>query len=260
VAVVAYVIFGLGVPSSRPGTTHTYTTDATHHAALTLDDGTRVTLAPGTTLRLSRFGSRSRDVMLSGEAYFEVVHTSGAPFLVHSGLVTTQVLGTTFLVRHRTGEAGVHVAVAEGKVRVTPGPSGIAVRPAVTLTAGRVVNVSDSTVDVFPIEGFTPGTGWASGKLSFHDAPLRDVLTALSQWYGREFRVADPALTRERVTLVLTTKSLTAALANLEQLLSVGLTVTGDTITLTPRPAQPANGARRTRTYHVWTPIKEVGR
>lgn len=246
------------MPRIRPerGATRTYTTTTGQRTTITLSDGSRVTLAPDSHIRLVGFGDGVRTVEVDGEAYFDVATDSRVPFLVRSGGTTTQVLGTAFLVRHYTGDPVVHVAVANGKVRVG------AAHTAATriVAAGNAADMSDSTIVVVPIEDFAPEVGWVSGQLAFHNTPLTEVLAVLSRWYGYQFRVNDPSLTQERVTAVLSTTSSAAALANLEQILSVGLTVVGDTVTLTPRQERPHNSGRPARTYEVWTPTREVGR
>jgi hypothetical protein len=94
----------------------------------------------------------------------------------------------------------------------------------------------------------------------FHDTSVETVLAALTHWYGYQFRCADPTLLHKSVTIMVSVQSSSAALAKLEQILGVNLTVAGDTVTLTPQPARPANGIPRTRSYDVWTSTKEVGR
>lgn len=237
--------------------TRTYKTRTGQQATLTLVDGTQVTLAPQSTIRLTRFGGQLRTVMLDGEAYFEVSHVSGAPFLVQSGSVTTRVLGTAFLVRHYAGETRVRVAVADGKVNVTGRalPS-----PGLPLVAGHIGDISDSTVHVSTVEDLSPETDWMRGKLIFRDAPVAEVLATLSRWYGFHFRCADSTLAQQNITAGLSTQSSTAALATLEQVLGVSLAVRGDTITLTPNAGHSNHGSSRKRLYDVWTPISEVGR
>jgi transmembrane sensor len=236
----------------------TYTTNAQQQATIDLGDGSRVTLAPRTTLRVHQFEPTARTVVLEGgEAYFEVTRAEGAPFLVHSGTATAQVLGTTFLVRHVAGNPRVHVAVTEGKVRViTPA------RPheSVTLTTGQVGEVTDSTTQVSTVDDLAPGTEWAPGRIMFRHTPLATVLQTMTQWYGYHFRYADSSLGARGVTMVVSMRSSAEALAALERVLAVNLTIAGDTITLVSRPQRPSRNTPRIRTYDVWTPTREVGR
>lgn len=259
VTVVSVVLIGLH--TSHPESTRVYATRFGEQATITLLDGTRVTLAPGSTLRLRRFGRSSRTVDLEGQAYFEVTHTLGASFQVRTGAISTRVLGTAFLVRHYAHDEQVHIAVAEGKVSVLT-----AVRGASTalsqgvLTAGHVGDVTDSTIVVNAITDLAPETDWLRGKLVFRRALVSDVLRTLSRWYGYQFRCLDSTLEHQNVTIALDAQSSSAALATLGQTLSVSMNVVGDTVTLTPRVSHPPARTPRTQGDDMWIPTREVGR
>jgi transmembrane sensor len=242
---------------SPAGVTHVYTTNDTQQGILPLSDGSRVLLSPGTTLRTVDFGNRSRTMILDrGEAYFDVAPSSDAPFAVTSGSVTAQVLGTAFLVRRYVGEHRVRVSVVDGKVHVTS-----LGRPATEaiLTAGYVGEITDSTTQAVTIDDLSPRIEWQHDQMVFRDTPVATVLHTLERWYGFRFICADSALPLRNVTIVLNTSSSASALAKLEQILSVNLTVVGDTITLTPH-GRSTKEAPLGRHYDVWTFPTEVGR
>lgn len=61
--------------------------------------------------------TRQREVWLEkGEAFFDVAHNEGVPFVVHTGDRQVTVLGTKFAVR-RDGDK-VTVTVLQGRVRL----------------------------------------------------------------------------------------------------------------------------------------------
>lgn len=236
----------------------TYVTHANQQAMIKFDGGTRVTLAPQTSLRVLHIGTHARTVSLErGEAYFEVTHTSGAPFIVKSGATMTQVLGTGFLIRYDPNHPHVHVAVTDGKVRIN---ASTRAQSSVTLTAGQVGDITDSTTHVSTADDIVPGTEWAPGHVTFHDTPLSTVLQTISRWYGFHFRYADQTLGSRTVTMAISTRSSAEALAALEVVIDVNLMVVGDTVTLVPQSPQQHHGAVRIRTYDVWTPSREIGR
>lgn len=262
VVVAALVILFLGWPriSTGPGITQVYKTTTGHQATITLPDGTRITLAPQTTLRLTNFGSRSRTVQLEGEAYFEIPHAAGIPFIVRSGSAATRVLGTKFTVRDYPDDRRARIAVTTGKVTVLSTTARFA---AVTLTAGHLGDIADSTITVKATktsDELAQETSWLHGRLVFHDAPVPEVLAMLKRWYGYQFRCSDSSVMRQDLTVALSTQSSSAALAILEQVLNVDLMVRGDTVDMIPRRSRPAHGTTRTRSYDLWTPNKEAGR
>ena len=253
---ILFFISQLESPSRRPDHSRVYTTTAGQSATITLGDGSRVILAPRSRLSVVDAGTKARLVSLDGEAYFIVAQSATVPFLVQTGSVTTRVLGTEFLIRH-SNMAGVRVSVANGKVYMADRAHQ---KRGVILSAGQIGDLSDSTIHVTAVDDVTPGTEWIQGQLVFHDMPVSTILSTMSQWYGYQFRCADSTLPRRTVTMVVSMQSSVEVLAVLEQVLSVNLAITGDTIMLTPHLNRPATGMPRVREYDVWSPNREVGR
>jgi transmembrane sensor len=84
-----------------------------------LPDGSVVTLKEGSTLTYTkRYGMDTREVTLTGEAFFDVAHNPLTPFKVRTGKLVTTVLGTAFNIKVTVGEK-VTVAVSHGEVAVS---------------------------------------------------------------------------------------------------------------------------------------------
>lgn len=84
-----------------------------------LPDGSHITLRDGGKISYDTkaYGIKSRDIILTGEAYFDVAHNPDKPFRVHTGKIVTTVLGTVFDV-DATNPEHVTVSVSSGKVSV----------------------------------------------------------------------------------------------------------------------------------------------
>lgn len=243
--------------SRVPVAVRRYTTGIGQLATVKLDDGTRVTLAPQSVLRVPAFDARHRVVALNGEAYFDVASVAGAPFVVQTGHVSTRVLGTSFSVRHYTTDGEVRVQVVSGKVAVSAlSPR----RPSVTLTAGQQGEVTDSSAMSVVVPTAQADAGWRSGRLVFHDAPIPDVLATLTRWYGYEFRLADSTMAQRKLTVTLSTHSSAAALSTLKLLLDVEFTFDGNIVTISShtghRPVLRSRGQMDLETANA----REVGR
>jgi transmembrane sensor len=86
---------------------------------LTLPDGSKVLLHAGSQLSYPpAFSGSTREVTLTGEAFFDVAHNEAQPFIIHSGNIKTTVLGTAFNIKAWPAETEVTVTVTRGKVRV----------------------------------------------------------------------------------------------------------------------------------------------
>ncbi len=86
---------------------------------LKLSDGSRVWLNSQSSITYSpAFKAHSRDVEISGEAYFEVAKDRSRKFFVKSKSLTTEVLGTHFDMRAYEDEGVSKVTLLEGSVKI----------------------------------------------------------------------------------------------------------------------------------------------
>lgn len=157
--------------------------------SLVLSDGTRVWLNAMSSLRYpTSFGDGKREVQLTGEAYFEVSR-SNRPFIVHTGCMQVEVLGTTFNLSaypHETTTAtlvngSVRVATPQGQTRILRPQQQAVLAPGQT-------NLQVRTVDT----AFY--TSWVKGKIYFKDQRLEDILQTLSRWYDVHITYTDERL------------------------------------------------------------------
>ena len=188
---------------------------------LTLSDGSRVTLEPGSFLRYPRrFARTKREVQLTGEAFFDVTRHPDQPFLVVTERVITKVLGTSFRVKAYGGTANTSVVVRTGKVSVfsrsTPATSAAELSNAVVLVPNQraVFYAANArlvkTLAEDPVL-LTPAS--QSPRFEFADTPLPVVFQQLEQAYGVDFVYDEAALTNCTLTARLTNESLYEKLA-----------------------------------------------
>lgn len=89
---------------------------------ITLSDGSNVWINAASVLKYpTSFNGKTREVYLTGEAYFDIRHDSAKPFIVHTGKVLTTVLGTAFNINAGKNANTVVVTVTRGKVSVADG-------------------------------------------------------------------------------------------------------------------------------------------
>lgn len=154
-----------------------------------LADGSKVELNTATVVRAA-VGQRERSIWLDeGEAYFEVAHKDGQPFVVHVVDRTVTVLGTKFSVR-RDGDR-VTVNVLEGRVRVDDG-QGDGGRAAI-ITAGDIaISRGPSTlIAARSEEKVENALAWRDGMLSFDQTMLADVATEFNRYNRKPIVIGD---------------------------------------------------------------------
>ncbi|WP_164110233.1 MULTISPECIES: FecR family protein [Sphingobacterium] len=168
-----------------------------------LKDSTVVYLAGGSNLRWPktfRKGS-TRDVYLEGEAYFEVKKDSLSPFVVHSGKLRTQVLGTSFNIYAYPNDKQSTVSVRTGKVQVSEVGNEQASRQLSMLTAGmKIVYSTDDGKYAIILDNPTEDTNaWVVDRFVFADANLREVIEKLERYYNVKFNYKSNCLDTEHL-------------------------------------------------------------
>lgn len=221
-------------------TSRRYTTGIAEVRHLQLPDGSTVTLAPQTSLVLAPdFGKTTRDIVLRGEAYFEVAAQVRAPMTIEAGGLRTRVLGTAFAVRHYASDSATRIAVAQGRVMITriPRSSRVSQTPGVVLVANMVGLVTDSTILVEERPNVSPYVMWTRDGLTFDETPVPQVLAALGPWYGVAFVLKDSVIARQHLTATINYRNTADMLNALKDMLDVTMTFHGDTAVLTaPHP------------------------
>lgn len=84
-----------------------------------LADASMIVLKPNSQVRYrSDFLGEKREVILHGEAFFDVARDTTRPFMVYANETITKVLGTSFLIQAFNDQKEVAVDVKSGKVEV----------------------------------------------------------------------------------------------------------------------------------------------
>jgi transmembrane sensor len=189
--------------------TSAYETAVGEARAVTLEDGTRVTLGAGSRIEIN-FAKAKRGVILAhGEAYFEVAKNPARPFVVTAGETVVRVVGTKFDV-HR-GAREVRVSVLEGAVQVyqpdEQASSRLVTQSAVnsqevdTVTAGQeiIARGRGSPQDARVTAIVQPET-WQSGRLDYNGANLREVVADVTRYYPAGIKLESEDLGDLKVT------------------------------------------------------------
>ena len=214
---------------------HTAEAPLGQRVSLTLPDGSVMTLAAGSRASWPRrFSGEQREVVVDGEAFFDVVHDSAVPFRVRVRDAVAEDVGTRFLVKGWPELTQVEVVVEEGVVALSDSVAirTMPVEARTHLRAGERGRLQpDGSIAV--ATGRAGESAWLQGELSFTDAPLAEVLPVLSRWYNVTL-TADPAVLSRRVTARFVTQPLPQLVASLQLALGLRTTQRGSTITLTP--------------------------
>lgn len=180
---------------------------------ITLPDGSKVWLDAGTTLQYSpHFTGKTRTIRLKdGEAFFDVVHDPGKPFVVEANSAQVVVIGTSFDIKAFANENETKVTVSSGKVGVLPaGPQKSA---ALLLPNEQAIIVRQTKrLTIHKINAADMST-WRDNKLVFEKEDFQNVMNALERKYNVRINVLNKDLLHQKITLRLDNQPITDVLS-----------------------------------------------
>src|ERR1700754_3627721 len=180
---------------------------AGHITKSILSDGTIVWLKGNSKLSYPvKFQGNLRSVDLDGEALFEVAKDAAHPFIIHCGILTTRVLGTSFNIKRTSNK--IEVNVLTGRVflssvnaaAVTLHPHQKAIFSEVKKT---IIQMPHPVVEVASL---TRGTEY---DMFFNDATIGEVLQRIEKKFEVKITYKVLRANNARITADFTDQSLT---------------------------------------------------
>ena len=171
--------------ASHTSTINTLMTPSSATAEITLSDGTEVWLnADSKLVYPEHFSSKTREVTLTGEAYFNVAHDAAHPFIVRTAGVSTKVLGTEFNVKaYKPNDT--HITLIEGKVQLSTQHALCDIIPGEDATFnGKALHVSEVDTERF--------TAWRNGDFYFDNETFLSIAQEIGRWYNVSVVFNDP--------------------------------------------------------------------
>lgn len=170
--------------------------------SLTLADHSVVILRSGTKLYVpATFTTSAKRIVKldGGEAYFSIAPDSKRPFLVQSGKISTQVVGTAFNIRNKVSSGEVEVAVSHGKVQVKDNTRHLA-----DLTKGRLIRYYTQS-QAFKLDSINTSyvAAWSSSAIELNDVSFNELAYVVNSYYGTELVAAGADIARLRFTLTI---------------------------------------------------------
>lgn len=163
-----------------------------------LKDGSLVILKPKSSIIYSKdFNIKKREVFLIGQAFFKVKRNVTKLFVVHSGDLNTEVLGTSFWVKSNIRNNQIEVSVTSGKVSVYSNKvSDNNNLNGVILTRNQkvVFDIFSKTINPTIVDNPLPSltSDFFKDQLIFQATPLQTVLSTMSKHYGVEIILTNP--------------------------------------------------------------------
>lgn len=204
---------------------------------VTLPDGSRVVLNANSQIEFASEpkDNTPREVWMTGEAYFEVVHKNktGTPiqeaerFIVHLPNMNVEVLGTTFTINTRREQEQVVLQTGSVKVQVRSKPETIYLKPGELISYNKdKKQLSKTTTNPTDI------ALWKENQLKFDNTPLSEIVKLIEDNYGYKVEVTDSSLLNRTIGGTLSSENQDILFKALENMLEVKITINGKTLTI----------------------------
>lgn len=166
---------------------------------VTLCDGTKVHLNSLTQLEYPvQFSEDKREVVISGEAYFDVAKDLKRPFIVKTKGVDIRVTGTKFNVKSYEKEDFIETVLVEGGVNVETQEENKIVKKIVPSQMASYCK-NDGSIKIEKVNVLLY-TNWRNGRFSFQDERLENIMTVLARWYNINVFYQNPEVKDMRFT------------------------------------------------------------
>lgn len=162
-------------------------------ATITLTDGSVVRLNAESEITYpEKFTTDTREIQLTGEAFFDVHRDPEHPFIIHAQGLKTSVLGTSFNIRAEAMAASVQVTVRTGSVQVEP-ETDDSRRLVLAPTQQAIYTRADAglTRQTVALERYL---AWTDDIIYLDNTPIREMVETLEKWYGVSISLEQEAL------------------------------------------------------------------
>jgi len=155
---------------------------------IVLSDGSKVWLNAASSLKFpASFTGKTREVILTGEGYFEIAKNASMPFHVKVNNMTVEVLGTHFNVNAYEDESSVATTLLEGSVKIKKDLSVKSSSQSLVLVPGQQAELAkDGILKINHNVNMQEVIAWKNDIFEFNNTPVKNIMRQISRWYDVE--------------------------------------------------------------------------
>lgn len=180
-------------------------------SSVILPEGTKVWLNAGSKISYGKNFINHREVFLTGEAYFDVIHDSLHPFTIHAYNVNIKVLGTAFNVKAYSEDEFIETALIRGSIELSTANDParkILLRPNEKITISKAISKEEkptaksnpqsvnapyliTNISVNKKDSTIEDIAWMEEKLLFKSEAFEVLAKKMERWYDVTFIFED---------------------------------------------------------------------
>ncbi len=220
------------VPSDQK---HTLYTNNGVKGYVELPDGSKVWLNSASRLTYpDRFDGATREVLVAGEALFDVVRDTLKPMIVNTNRdFMIEVLGTKFNIRSYDDDYEAQTTLISGSINlireVKSGERELIAH--LSPKESFVIRDKNAPILIKQIDT-TKQIAWKNGHLIFESTPMPEVLKKLERWHGTKFIIVDSDILDAKLTANFRSESIVQIMEMIKFCTSIDYSVTENIVTL----------------------------
>ena len=244
-----YRVYDAGKKESAVSIAITFKTKSGERKKITLPDGSTVLLNAQSSLSIGKeFNETCREVVLKGEAYFDVIHNKNKPFKVRTEEFNINVLGTAFNVKAYPDEISSEATLIRGIITMDAvnGNGGtITLKPSQKVTFYKTNPVKDvkkaskpaATHPEITINHYTlikdstiVETAWTQNRIEIYDLNFDEIKDVLEKWFNVEIRFTNAEVEKYRFTATFSQESIEQVMSALQKVENFKYEIKGNQI------------------------------
>jgi transmembrane sensor len=220
------VVYQAGTRDNSAIAYNTMTTPRGGQHWVTLADGSKVLLNAASSLTYPvAFNGKERKVILTGEAYFEVMHNDKMPFRVVTKGEIVEDIGTHFNINAYEDEPITRTTLLEGGIKIRSASQTDILKPGqqAVLKADQL-RVSETDIE--------DAIAWKNGRFIFDSENIQSIMRKLSRWYDLDIAYKGEAPVQTFSGDISRFENISQVLELLDKTNSVHFSITGRRVTV----------------------------
>jgi ferric-dicitrate binding protein FerR (iron transport regulator) len=198
-----------------------------------LPDGSSVWLNANSKLSYTApFQENKRIVALEGEGFFEVVRDKDKLFIVRSGEINIEVLGTSFDVSNYSSDNIIETVLLEGSIKVTSEAfkDEIILKPNQLLSYNKAENkaaIRTAKAGLY--------VDWIKERLLFDNDCLADIIISMEGWYNVSIDCPEAFAKNTRLSFTVRGESIDEIMKAMSFIIPIRYSIQRDRVKIIPK-------------------------
>jgi ferric-dicitrate binding protein FerR (iron transport regulator) len=189
-----------------------------------LPDSSIVWLNSGSSLKYNgNFNVKHREVLVTGEAFFDVKRNETKKFSVRTGILSVQVYGTAFNVKNYDNDMLQEITVSDGLISINDKTNEL-----MQLKPGHQAVLNKTTNKLtFAIADPEIVSSWKNNELKFDNTPFTEMVKYMERWYGVNIDIDPSMIGKHNYTFKIKTETLTEILEKIKVMTPITYEING---------------------------------